>query len=198
MANLYEPLIYANPPGSAEPFSPALATSWEVSKDGLEWTFHLRQGVTFHDGTPFNAAAVKYSIDRTQEAQPRRRLHLGAREGGPGRRSVHGQVHPLLSRRPRPHRRRQLRARGSSVRPPRARTRSGGMPATKRVPAPGCCSRTSRTRSSCSCATPSGGAGGGTTSSRRSSSRWSPRPVRSGRCSRPVRSTTPASWPATR
>ena len=67
MANLYEPLIYANPPGSVEPFSPALATSWEVSKDGLEWTFHLRDGVKFHDGTPFDAAAVKYSIDRTKK-----------------------------------------------------------------------------------------------------------------------------------
>jgi peptide/nickel transport system substrate-binding protein len=72
MANVYEPLMYANPPGSAEPFTPALATSWEVSKDGLEWTFHLRQGVTFHDGTPFNAAAVKYSIDRTKK------INLGA------------------------------------------------------------------------------------------------------------------------
>jgi peptide/nickel transport system substrate-binding protein len=65
LANLYEPLLYANPPGSAEPFTPCLATSWGVSKDGLTWTFHLRQGVKFHDGTPFNAAAVKYSIEAT-------------------------------------------------------------------------------------------------------------------------------------
>ena len=72
MANVYEPLIYANAPGSAEPFSPALATSWEVAKNGLSWTFHLRQGVTFHDGTPFNADAVKYSIDRTKK------INLGA------------------------------------------------------------------------------------------------------------------------
>jgi peptide/nickel transport system substrate-binding protein len=72
LANCYEPLIYANAPGSAEPFSPALATSWEVSSDGLEWTFKLREGVTFHDGTPFNAEAVKYSIDRTMK------LNLGA------------------------------------------------------------------------------------------------------------------------
>lgn len=67
LTNVYEPLIYANPLGSAEPFSPALATSWEVSSDGLEWTFHLRTGVKFHDGTPFNAAAVKYSVDRTKK-----------------------------------------------------------------------------------------------------------------------------------
>ncbi|MGE5507854.1 MAG: ABC transporter substrate-binding protein [Chitinophagales bacterium] len=43
---------------------PALATSWETSKDGLIWTFHLRKGVKFHDGTPFNAEAVKFNFDR--------------------------------------------------------------------------------------------------------------------------------------
>jgi len=32
-----------------------LATDWSVSKDGMAWTFHLREGVTFHDGAPFNA-----------------------------------------------------------------------------------------------------------------------------------------------
>jgi peptide/nickel transport system substrate-binding protein len=72
MANCYEPLVYANPAGSAEPFSPGLATSWEAAEDGLSWTFQLREGVTFHDGTPFNAEAAKYSIDRTME------LNLGA------------------------------------------------------------------------------------------------------------------------
>ena len=43
---------------------PSLATSWEPSEDFQTWTFRLRQGVTFHDGTPFNAAAVKYNYDR--------------------------------------------------------------------------------------------------------------------------------------
>lgn len=43
---------------------PDLATKWEVSGDGLTWTFHLRSGVTFHDGTPFDSTAVKKSFER--------------------------------------------------------------------------------------------------------------------------------------
>ncbi|MCF7935962.1 MAG: ABC transporter substrate-binding protein [Synergistales bacterium] len=43
---------------------PALAKSWDVSDDGLVWTFHLREGVTFHDGTPFTADAVVFSLER--------------------------------------------------------------------------------------------------------------------------------------
>lgn len=43
---------------------PGLATDWKVSSDGLTWTFHLRKGVKFHDGTPFNAEAVKVFIER--------------------------------------------------------------------------------------------------------------------------------------
>jgi peptide/nickel transport system substrate-binding protein len=43
---------------------PGLATSWDISKDGLTYTFHLREGVKFHDGTPFDAAAVKFNFDR--------------------------------------------------------------------------------------------------------------------------------------
>jgi peptide/nickel transport system substrate-binding protein len=43
---------------------PGLATSWTVAKDGTEITFKLRRGVRFHDGTDFNAAAVKFHFDR--------------------------------------------------------------------------------------------------------------------------------------
>jgi peptide/nickel transport system substrate-binding protein len=50
-------------PGSTE-LVPALATNWSVSKDGKTWTFKLRQGVKFHDGTPFDAAAVKFNVER--------------------------------------------------------------------------------------------------------------------------------------
>ncbi|WP_238492595.1 ABC transporter substrate-binding protein [Desulfotruncus alcoholivorax] len=52
---------------------PGLATSWDISEDGLEYVFHLRQGVKFHDGTPFNADAVKFSIDR--QIDPKHPFH---------------------------------------------------------------------------------------------------------------------------
>jgi len=49
--------------GSAE-IDPLLATSWEPNEDSSVWTFQLREGVSFHDGTPFNAEAVKFNFDR--------------------------------------------------------------------------------------------------------------------------------------
>jgi peptide/nickel transport system substrate-binding protein len=67
LVNVYEPLLWYNAPGSAEQFSPALATSWSVSDDGLSWTFNLRKKVKFHDGEAFNAAAAKASLDRTMK-----------------------------------------------------------------------------------------------------------------------------------
>src|SRR5262245_42616768 len=46
---------------------PGLAESWDVSRDGKSYTFKLRKNVKFHDGTPFDAAAVKATFDRIQE-----------------------------------------------------------------------------------------------------------------------------------
>ncbi|QDZ12804.1 ABC transporter substrate-binding protein [Devosia ginsengisoli] len=60
--NIYDGLV-RNTPGTLE-IEPALATDWTISEDGLEYTFNLREGVTFHDGTPFNAEAVKFNFDR--------------------------------------------------------------------------------------------------------------------------------------
>lgn len=60
--NIYEGLVqYAAKTAEIEP---CLAESWDVSEDGLSYTFHLREGVKFHDGTDFNAEAVKYNFDR--------------------------------------------------------------------------------------------------------------------------------------
>src|SRR5690349_2798044 len=50
-------------PGSTT-IVPLLATSWTASKNGLTWTFNLRQGVKFQDNTPFNAAAVCFNFNR--------------------------------------------------------------------------------------------------------------------------------------
>jgi peptide/nickel transport system substrate-binding protein len=63
LLNCYEGLVKAV--GSKEAkITPALAESWEISPDGLTYTFKVRQSVKFHDGTPLNAEAVKYSFDR--------------------------------------------------------------------------------------------------------------------------------------
>jgi peptide/nickel transport system substrate-binding protein len=62
LVNIYDGLVrYA--PGTLE-VEPALAESWEISEDGTVYTFQLRDGVTFHDGTAFDAEAVKFNFDR--------------------------------------------------------------------------------------------------------------------------------------
>ena len=66
-SNCYETLTVYNPPGSEDVLGPGLATSWESAEDDTVWTFHLREGVTFHNGDPLNAEAVKGAIDNTME-----------------------------------------------------------------------------------------------------------------------------------
>lgn len=58
---VFDTLLYQEP-GTLN-FQPGLAQSWEVGSDGRTCTLRLRQGVTFHDGEPFNAEAVKYTFD---------------------------------------------------------------------------------------------------------------------------------------
>ena len=59
---MYDTLIQ-NKPGTAD-LQGALAETWESDATGKVWTFHLRKGVKFHDGTAFNAAAVCFNFDR--------------------------------------------------------------------------------------------------------------------------------------
>lgn len=59
--SIYEKLVYQTSDNKIEPW---LATSWEVSDDQETFTFKLREDVTFHDGSKFNAEVVKYNFDR--------------------------------------------------------------------------------------------------------------------------------------
>jgi peptide/nickel transport system substrate-binding protein len=59
---IFETLVSLKP-GTTE-LEPGLAQSWEISDDGLTYTFELQEGVTFHDGEPFNAEAVCFNFDR--------------------------------------------------------------------------------------------------------------------------------------
>ncbi|MCP4692795.1 MAG: ABC transporter substrate-binding protein, partial [Desulfobacterales bacterium] len=60
--NIYEALVFYADESTS--LVPGLAKSWDISKDGKIYTFHLQREVTFHDGTPFNADAVVFSIGR--------------------------------------------------------------------------------------------------------------------------------------
>ena len=62
-ANLFEGLTRFGPDGT---ILPALATRWDVEGDGKVWTFNLAQGVTFHDGTTFDAEDVAFSLERAR------------------------------------------------------------------------------------------------------------------------------------
>ncbi len=67
--NVLECLTWVNPAdGSVNPW---LAESWTISEDGLVYTFKLKQGVMFHDGTPFNAAAVKANFEASMNPDER-------------------------------------------------------------------------------------------------------------------------------
>jgi peptide/nickel transport system substrate-binding protein len=67
--NIFDTLVAWKAPDFTE-LEGRLAESWVVSDDGLVYTFKLREGVLFHDGTPFNAEAVKFSFERTLEINP--------------------------------------------------------------------------------------------------------------------------------
>jgi peptide/nickel transport system substrate-binding protein len=73
---MFNLLVRARPGGTD--VEPDLATSWSTSPDGLIWTFKLRKGVKFHDGTTWDAEAAKFNIDRW--ANPKNPAHQGGVE----------------------------------------------------------------------------------------------------------------------
>src|SRR5690625_287503 len=64
--HIFETLFRLSPEGNVEPH---LATGYEISDDGKIVSLTLRDDVTFHDGTPFNAEAVKANIERIQDPE---------------------------------------------------------------------------------------------------------------------------------
>lgn len=64
---IYDTLMYMNPDGEHDPEA-RIAESVEISEDGTAYTFHLRDDVTFHDGTPLTAADVKFSLELYQQS----------------------------------------------------------------------------------------------------------------------------------
>jgi peptide/nickel transport system substrate-binding protein len=65
--NIFDTLLV--PAKDGESVEPSLATSYEESRDHLSWTFHLRQGVKFSDGTPMTSKDVKWSLDTATNPQ---------------------------------------------------------------------------------------------------------------------------------
>jgi peptide/nickel transport system substrate-binding protein len=62
ISNVFDLLVWKFP--GDDTLYPGLAESWDVSPDGLEYTFHLRNDVKFHNGEPFDAESVRYTFDR--------------------------------------------------------------------------------------------------------------------------------------
>jgi len=73
LVNVYDTLITYD--DKTLELVPGLAESWESSDEGLVWTFHLREGVKFHDGTNFNADAVIFSLERLIEGESHPHVH---------------------------------------------------------------------------------------------------------------------------
>ncbi|HXT37536.1 MAG TPA: ABC transporter substrate-binding protein [Chloroflexota bacterium] len=76
LVNIYDQLLRTANDGVT--LQPDLATSWDVSKDGTIYTFHLRHGVTFHNGAPLTAADVKFTLDRARNPSEEWSFILGA------------------------------------------------------------------------------------------------------------------------
>jgi peptide/nickel transport system substrate-binding protein len=80
MATVFDSLVKYKP-GTTE-VAPGIAEKWEVSPDGMTYTFHLRHGLKFHDGTPLDASAVVWNVDRLlNKGNPQYIFNTGTVEG---------------------------------------------------------------------------------------------------------------------
>lgn len=95
--NMFDSLVKLTPDGK---FHPWLAQKWEISADNLAYTFHLRPGVTFHDGTPLNAAAVKATMDHAVDPRTKSRYAANLISGYTGATIVDDSTVTLLLSRP--------------------------------------------------------------------------------------------------
>ncbi|WP_160148879.1 ABC transporter substrate-binding protein [Amycolatopsis alkalitolerans] len=76
LRQLYDSLVATTPDGTKQ--VPWLASAWTISPDGKTYTFTLRDGVTFHDGTPFDAGAVCFNLDRIADPSTGSVFAIGA------------------------------------------------------------------------------------------------------------------------
>ena len=67
LGHMYNGLVRRNLVDGLRTVIPDLAESWEVSEDGLTYTFNLREGVTYHDGEPFTSADVVATFNRIMD-----------------------------------------------------------------------------------------------------------------------------------
>jgi peptide/nickel transport system substrate-binding protein len=79
--NIFDSLVWVGADGRARPW---LARSWKISKDRKTYTFTLRQGVRFHDGTPLNAEAVKATLDHAVDPKTKSQYAASLLEGYAG------------------------------------------------------------------------------------------------------------------
>lgn len=75
---IFDHLIWDLPGHGSTPFYAGLASSWEATPDATSYTFHLRKDVKFHDGTPLNAQAVKFTFDHIVDPATKSKSAAGA------------------------------------------------------------------------------------------------------------------------
>ena len=100
--NCFDRLVETDTVDGVAQIVPGLADSWDISEDGLTYTFHLHEGVTFHNGDAFTADDVVYTVNRMMDPEIHAYLlrHRGRRGGflrrqcpGRGRREGHRRSH---------------------------------------------------------------------------------------------------------